>query len=87
LEEIIVRRWVGSLAVSTFVSVSEAGILLWKVIYTSTADEYILQLRMNIYFNCGWIYTSTANEYILQLQMKIYFNCRWRYTAIRWGIF
>ena len=52
LEEIIVRRWVGSLAVSTFVSVSKAGILLWKVRYTSTADEYILQLRMNIYFNC-----------------------------------
>ena len=51
LEEIIVRRWAGSLAVNIFVSVSEAGILLWKVRYTSTANEYILQLRMNIYFN------------------------------------
>ena len=49
--------------------------------YVPLKNEYILHLRLNIYFIRLWIYTSSAYGYILHLPMQYY--CV--FNLVRWG--
>ena len=38
--------------------------------YVPLKNEYILHVRMNIYFIRVWIYTSSANAVLLRFQLS-----------------